>query len=142
MLTVPSERRWVRHCRSTERVAQRLGARRGSPDFGALEIALHGRDAQFLVGLFVVLEFHPGLGGHVEQLEGELLDALEHGHQSRFDLCPERFLLAVLVRTFRQGRVVHDGELFEALHGLRGQHRRAVVTHESARQGALLNRLG
>ena len=103
-----------------KRVAQRIGVRRGAPDVGALEIAAHGRDAQLLVEFFVVLEFDPSLGRLVEEFESELLDAFEHGHQARFDLGPERFLLSVLVRTFNQRRLVHDGEIFEPLHGLGG----------------------
>jgi hypothetical protein len=49
---------------------------------------------------------NPGLGGAVEQLQGEVGLAFEHGHQPALDLGPKRFLLAVLLGALRQSGVL------------------------------------
>ncbi len=89
----------------------------------------------------MVLVLDPGLRGTIEQLEGELLVALEHGHEAALDLRPEDLLLAVLLRCLRQRRVLLDGETLEPLARLGGNHGRAVVAEQGARQPALLEAL-
>jgi len=80
----------------------------------------------------------------VEQRQRQLLDALEHGHQTAFDLAPERLLLAVLIGAFGQRRLVEDAEVLETLDRLRlgRDHGRAIVGHQGAWEGAFLDRLG
>ena len=89
----------------------------------------------------MVLLLDPRLRRAVEQLEGELGLALEHGHEAPLDLGPEVLLLAVLLGGVRQRQVLDDAEALEALDGLGGDHRRAVVAEQRARQAALLERL-
>lgn len=89
----------------------------------------------------MVLVLDPGLGGGVEQVEGEELLALEHGQEATLDLSPEGLLLAILLGRIRQRRMVRDAEPLEALGGLGGEHGGAVVGEQCARQAALLERL-
>jgi hypothetical protein len=89
----------------------------------------------------LILEFAPGLRGLVEAFEGELPLALQHGEQAAFDLAPEDFELRVLIGAVGQSRFVHDAQPFQALPDLGGEHRRAVIGEERARQAALLNGL-
>ena len=55
-----------------ERSAQRIAARALAPDVRAGEVALQRRGAELAVHGAVVFLGHPGLGGEVQLLEGEL----------------------------------------------------------------------
>ena len=45
----------------------------------------------------VVLDFHPGLGGLVEEVERQLRQIAEHLHQASLEIRPETLLLSVLI---------------------------------------------
>ena len=83
----------------------------------------------------VIFLFHPSLGGQVQVLEGQLLTALEHGHQTSFESSPEGLLLGVLVRRIGQGRLVQYAQVGQACCGLLGSHGRTVIGHQGARAG-------
>jgi hypothetical protein len=61
-----------------------------------------GTPPSFPVNAAVVLLLHPGLGGAIEQLEGEHRLAFEHGHEAALDLSPEDFLLTALLGCLRE----------------------------------------
>ena len=61
----------------------------------------------------------------------------EHRHQPALDLGEEDLLLAVLLGRLRQRGVVLDRQALEALGSLGGEHGRAVVAEQAARQAAL-----
>jgi hypothetical protein len=79
----------------------------------------------------VVLKLDPRLGGLVEQLQGELLAALEHRHQSALHRGPEGLLLGILIRAVGERGLVQDAEVMEPLADLLGHHGTAVVGHQS-----------
>ncbi len=120
-----------------ERVAGWAGPDKTRSGETALERSLLG----LAVETALVLLLDPGLGGNVEQLEGELGLTLKHGHQSPFQLAPEGLLFTVLLRALRQRRVLGDAQTLESLTGLGGKHGRAVVAEHAPRQAALLKRL-
>ena len=72
-----------------EAAAELVGARALAADGGAAEVALERRLLDLAVLLAVVLVLDPGLRGGVEQLEGERLLALEHGHEPALDSAPQ-----------------------------------------------------
>ncbi len=84
-----------------------LGAGEGQPQCrgirartghgGAGEEAGERRVVDLAVPLAVVVLLDPGLRRLVEPGQGEIVDRLEHGHQSALDRCPEHLLLAVLI---------------------------------------------
>ena len=88
--------------------------------------------------LAVVLLLDPGLGRDVEEREGKVPLALEHGEQTTFDLSPEGLLLSVLLRGIGKSRVMDNAESLEPLGGLGGKHRSSVVGEQGAGQAALV----
>jgi len=64
----------------------------------------------------------PSLRGVIEQFQGQLRLTLEHGHQPPLDRREEDFLLAVLLGSLRQRRVVLDRQPLETFARLGGQH--------------------
>src|SRR5688572_6587965 len=121
--------------------AQLVAGGRRSADRRPGKPALERRLLGLAVNAAVVLLLDPGLGGAVEQLEGELGHALEHGHETALDLSPEDFLLAVLLGGLRESGEVLDGQALEALLCLGGNHGSAVVAEQSTRQTTLLEAL-
>ncbi len=120
---------------------ERLAGGACTADVGALGEAVERGLASLGVDGAVVLHLDPRLGGVVQDRQGEIGDALEHRHQAALDLGPEHFLLGVLVGRMRQGRSMHDAEAHQSLRHLGGDHGRAVVGHQGARQATLLERL-
>jgi hypothetical protein len=55
----------------------------------------------FRVFLALVFFLDPGLGGGIEEIERQLVHALQHGQEAAFNLSPERFLLTVLLGRIR-----------------------------------------
>jgi hypothetical protein len=126
--------------------AERVGERRGcgtvAAHVGAGQIARERRGADLAVQRAVILLLDPGLGRLVEQFQRERRLALEHGHQPPLDAAPEGLLLGVLVGRVRQRRLVQHPQAVQARHRLVGEHGRAVVGHQRARQPALHEGLG
>ena len=120
---------------------QRGGIRTASCHGGAGEEAGERRVIDLAVALAVVVLLDPRLRRLVEPGQGEVVDALEHGHQPALDRCPKNLLLAVLVGGVRECRLMKDTEPGETFADLGGRHRTAVVAHRGARQAALLHRL-
>ena len=89
----------------------------GRPTLGPARQRSSGVCLILAVEAAVVLLLDPGLRGAVEQLEGELGLALEHGHEAPLDLGPEDLLFPVLLWGCRQGDVLDDGEALEAFAG-------------------------
>ncbi|TFH49896.1 MAG: hypothetical protein E4H01_03355 [Lysobacterales bacterium] len=87
--------------------------------------------------LAVVFHFDPGLRGLVKPRQRQLRAAVQHREQAAFNLAPEGFLLAVLIRAVGQGRLMHQAQPLKTLHGLAGLHGAAVVGHQRPRQSAL-----
>jgi len=81
------------------------------------------------VTLAIVVLLHPGLRRLVEPDQGEIVDALEHGHQPALDRSPEYLLLAVGIWAVRQRCLMKDAEPGETFGDLGGGHGRAVVAH-------------
>src|ERR1700687_1199773 len=130
MTAVPSLLRRLRR-------SVRAGARHG----GAGEEACERRVVDLAVSLAVVVLLDPGLRRLVEPAQGEIVDALEHGHQSALDRSPENLLLTVLIGRIRQRRLMKNAEPGETFADLGRRHCAAVVADGSARQAALLHRL-
>jgi len=124
-----------------EGAPQGLRVRCFAPYVGGVEVAAKRRGPQLTVGPPVVVPLHPGLGGIVERPEGELVFVLEHGEQAVLDVEPEVLLLGVLVGRVWQCGSVDDAEASQALNGLVGQHRTAVVGHQRPRKSPLLDGL-
>ncbi len=122
--------------------AEHVARRARTAHAGVVEPTRERCRAGLTVHAAVVLLLDPRLRGGVEQLEREHRLALEHGHEPAFDLGPKHLLLGVLLGRLRQGEMLQDPETLEALGGLGGRHRRAVVAQHGARQTALLKRLG
>ena len=126
--------------------AKRVGEHRGggtvAAHVGAGQIARERRGADLAVQRAVILLLDPGLGRLIEQFERERGLALEHGHQPSLDAAPEGLLLGVLIRRVRQRRLVQYRQAVQARHRLVGEHGRAVVGHQRARQPALHEGLG
>ena len=120
-----------------ERRPERVDAGAGPRRIDAVEQSLYRRRAELAVNAAVVVLLDPGDGGIVERLQGERLDAFKHGHQAALDRGPQDLHLAVLIRGSREGRGVDDAEPVQPLLDLAGDHRRAVVAHQGARQAAL-----
>ena len=121
--------------------AQRIAVGTRPRDVGPGEEARDRRLADLGVGLAVVLVLDPGLGGLVQEAQGQVRHVLQHGDQPALDRAPERLLLGVLIGAVGQRGVVQDAETGEPLGDLRGRHRGAVVAQRGARQAALLERL-
>ena len=83
--TVPSLRRWVRRSVRVKasRSAVAVGAR--AQHIRSRQPAGERRMAGFAVDVAVIAVLDPGLGRLVQELEREILNALEHRHQLPFD---------------------------------------------------------
>ena len=93
------------------------------------------------MGATLVVHLDPGLGGLVEQREGQILDAFEHRQQPALELGPKDFLLGILVGRVRQRRAMEDAQAMQARERLGRRHGPTVVGHEGPWHGALLQRL-
>src|SRR5580658_6728200 len=82
----------------------------GSRHGGTGEEAGKRRVVDLAVPLAVIVLLHPGLRRLVEPSHGEIVDALEHGHQPALDRSPEDLLLAVLIGRIRQRGLMNDAE--------------------------------
>jgi len=98
-------------------------------DIRGLLVRRQGALAQFRVFPAVVFHLDPRLGRVVELAQRQVGHALEHWQEPALDLAPEVFLLPVLVRGVRQGRLVEDAQPRQPLGGLGRQHGAAVVAH-------------
>jgi hypothetical protein len=124
--------------RITQGVARRARAeyvqRSGEP--------FHRRTRDLAVNRAVVLDFDPRQGHVVENLERQFLRTIEHPHQPPFERSTERLLLAILVAVVGERSLVDDSQAQETLGDFFGNHGRAVIGEEGARQPTLLDRLG
>jgi hypothetical protein len=93
------------------------------------------------VRLAVVLELNSGLGGPIEEIDGERADMGEHGHEPSFEPAPEVLLLAVLVGPVRESGLVDDPEPEQSFSRLVGQHGGTVIGHERPRKTSLVEGL-
>ena len=91
--------------------------------------------------LAVVFQLDAGLRRLVEKLQGQLLDALEHGHQPSLDRGPEVLLLPVLVGRIRECSIMLDPKHFDALLELSRSHCGPTIRHRRPGQASLLDRL-
>ena len=121
--------------------AQRIAVGTRPCHLGTRQEARDRRLADLGVGLAVVLVLDPGLGGLVQERQGQVRHMLQHGDQPALDRAPERLLLGILIGAVRQRGVVQDAQPREPLGDLRRRHRGAVVAERRAWQAALLERL-
>ena len=124
-----------------ERPTKRIGVGAFTTDIRAAHVAGQRRLVNFGVLLALVFLFDPRLGSGIEQLDGELGLALEHGQKPSFDLSPERFLFPVLLGRIRQRGVMDDAEALKSFGRLGREHGRAVVRQKSPWQAAFLESL-
>src|SRR5436309_1947543 len=80
--------------------AQRSAVGTWPGDIGPGKKALERCLADLGVARAIVLVLDPGLGGLVEEAQGEVRHMLQHGDQTALDRAPERFLLGVLINMF------------------------------------------
>ena len=89
----------------------------------------------------VVFALDPGDGGVVELLQGERLDALQHGHEAALDGSPPDLALTVLIGGHDERRRMNNAKPVQSLLDFAGHHGRAVVGHQGPGQTPLHERL-
>ena len=107
--------------------AQRVAIGTRPRDIGPGKKARDRCLADLSMGFAVVLVLGPGLGGLVQEAQGEVRHVLQHGDQPALDRAPERLLLGVLIGAVGQRGMVQDAQTGEPLRDLRGCHCGAVV---------------
>jgi len=118
-----------------------FGAGTVAADVRALEVTLERGHLDLGVDRAVILLLDPRLRRGVEQVEREVRDTFEHGHEAALDQGPEVLLFGILFGAVREREILKDTQPLMAFDGLRGFHGGAPVAERRPRQLALLESL-